>query len=167
MKNIVLIGMPASGKSTIGVILAKVLGMDFLDADLVIQKRQKKRLAEIIEQTGVEGFLKVEEEALLSIETTHPTVIATGGSAVYSKRGMEHLKKEADVIYLEVSLEDLKQRLFNIKDRGVVVKKGQGLEDIYMERQPLYETYQDITVSEKGKTPEDIVEEIAKERSCG
>ncbi|MCR4675423.1 MAG: shikimate kinase [Lachnospiraceae bacterium] len=162
MKNIVLIGMPASGKSTIGVILAKVMGMDFLDADLVIQKREKKRLADIIEEVGVEGFLKVEEEALLSIETNHPTVIATGGSAVYSEKGMGHLKEDAKVVYLEVSLEDLKQRLSNIKDRGVVVKNGQGVEDIYKERLPLYECYQDITISEAGKTPEDIVEEIEK-----
>lgn len=163
MKNIVLIGMPASGKSTIGVILAKVMGMDFLDADLVIQKREKKRLADIIDEVGVEGFLKVEEEALLSIETQHPTVIATGGSAVYSEKGMNHLKKEAKAVYLEVSLEDLKQRLSNIKDRGVVVKKGQGVDDIYRERIPLYEKYQDFTISEKGKTPENIVEEISNQ----
>ena len=162
MKNIVLIGMPASGKSTIGVILAKVLGMDFLDADLVIQKREGKKLADIIDGAGVDGFLRVEEEALLSIRSESATVIATGGSAVYSEAGMGHLKKDATVIYLQVTLDDLKQRLFNIKDRGVVVKNGQTVDDIYNERIPLYERYGDITIEEAGKTPEDIVSEISQ-----
>ena len=162
MKNIVLIGMPASGKSTIGVILAKVLGMDFLDADLVIQKREGKRLADIIEEVGVDGFIKVEEDALLSISPDSPTVVATGGSAVYSEAGMKHLKENATVIYLQVTLDDLKQRLFNIKDRGVVVKPGQTVDDIYNERIPLYERYKDITIEEGGKNPEDIVSEITK-----
>lgn len=161
MKNIVLIGMPASGKSTVGVVLAKVLGMDFLDADLVIQNRENKKLSRIIEEVGVEGFLQVEEEALLSICPNRPTVIATGGSAVYSKKGMEHLKKDALVVYLQVTLEELQKRLEDIKGRGVVVKKGQGVEDIYRERMPLYETFGEYTVSEAGKNVEDIVEEIA------
>ena len=160
MKNIVLVGMPASGKSTIGVILAKVMGMDFLDADLVIQNREKKRLVEIIEEKGVDGFLQVEEQALLSINPKSPTVIATGGSAVYSKAGMEYLKKDAVVIYLKVTLDELKKRLFNIKDRGVVLKDGQSLEDIYIEREKLYQKYHDFAVDETGKNVEDIVAEL-------
>ena len=112
--NIILIGMPASGKSTVGVILAKILGMDFLDTDIVIQQREGRKLCEIIETDGVDGFLKKEEEALLSVHTTNP-VIATGGSAVYSEAGMTSLSAGSKVVYLEVPIEDLKKDLAILK----------------------------------------------------
>ena len=139
--------MPASGKSTVGVILAKVLGMEFLDSDLVIQKRESLKLSEIIESRGVEGFLKAEEEALLSISASN-TVIATGGSAVYSEAGMRYLTENAAVVYLKVGLEALKKRLHDIKGRGVVLRGGESFDEMYAERSALYEKYADITIDE-------------------
>ena len=112
MKNIVLIGMPGAGKSTIGVVLAKVLGYQFLDSDLLIQKQEKRKLREIISQEGNDGFQKIENQVNASIDTEH-TVIATGGSVVYCEEAMDHLKSVGTVIYLKLSLESLSQRLFN------------------------------------------------------
>lgn len=148
--------MPASGKSTVGVILAKVLGMEFVDSDLVIQKRESLRLSEIIEARGVEGFLKAEEEALLSISASN-TVIATGGSAVYSEAGMRYLKENAAVVYLKVGLEALKKRLHDIKGRGVVLRGGETFDEMYAERSALYEKYADVVVEEKDGSIEDTV----------
>ncbi len=159
-KNIVLIGMPASGKSTVGVILAKVLGMDFIDADLVIQKKTGKLLSEIIADKGVDGFIQTENEINSQIEAEN-AVIATGGSAVYGKEEMEHLGKDGIIFYLKVAFEELSERLGNIKERGVVVREGQTLKDLYDERVVLYEKYADATIDEQGKNVEQIVIDVA------
>ncbi len=150
MKNIVLIGMPGAGKSTIGVVLAKVLGYQFLDSDLLIQKQEKRKLREIISQEGNDGFQKIENQVNASIDTEH-TVIATGGSVVYCEEAMDHLKSVGTVIYLKLSLESLSQRLGNLKGRGVLLREGQTLSDLYEERSPLYEKYADIVIDEEGK----------------
>ena len=145
-KNIVLIGMPGVGKSTVGVILAKVLGYQFVDADLVIQKRENRLLREIIEQEGLDGFLEAEEEANISIaEQCEKSVVATGGSVVYCKKAMEKLRETGRIVYLKLEYENLSKRLGNLKGRGVVLKDGQDLKGLYEERIPLYEKYADLT----------------------
>ena len=133
--NIILIGMPGVGKSTIGVILAKVLGYQFVDADLVIQKEEGKLLHEIIAEVGSEGFIEVENRVNRNLMVEH-SVIATGGSVVYGKEAMEHLKEIGTVIYLKLPYEELQSRLHDIKGRGVVLKDGQTLRDLYDERIP-------------------------------
>ncbi|MBQ3891471.1 MAG: shikimate kinase [Lachnospiraceae bacterium] len=158
-KNIVLIGMPGVGKSTLGVVLAKELGFEFVDADLLIQKREKRLLKEIIAEDGVDGFLKVEEEVNAEIEAER-TVIATGGSVVYSQKAMEHLKSIGKVVYLKLNFDDLNNRLGNLKGRGVVLKDGQTLKSLYEERTPLYEKYADITVSEDGLNLEETLSNV-------
>lgn len=160
--NIVLIGMPGVGKSTVGVILAKVLGYEFLDADILIQKQEGKLLREIIEEVGTDGFIEVENRVNAGIECTD-SIIATGGSVVYGKEAMEHLKEIGTVVYLEVPFSILEKRLSDIKGRGVVLKDGQTLHDLYMERTPLYEHYADIRVSEDGLDVEQTVELLIKE----
>jgi len=157
--NIVLIGMPASGKSTVGVILAKVLGMDFIDTDLVIQQKEDSLLYEIINDRGVDGFLVCEEEALLSINTVN-TVIATGGSAVYSERGMKHLSENGAIIYLKVEKDKLFDRLHEIRERGVVLRDGESLGEMYEERSVLYEKYADIIIDEGDSSIEETVRRI-------
>ena len=150
MNNVILIGMPGAGKSTLGVVLAKVLGYEFLDSDLLIQKQEKKRLSRIIEEKGTDGFMAVENRVNASIETEH-TVIATGGSVVYCDEAMEHLRSIGKVVYLKLSLKAVSRRLGNLKGRGVLLKDGQTLQDLYEERTPLYEKYADIVVDEEGK----------------
>ena len=157
--NIILIGMPASGKSTVGVILAKVLGMDFIDTDIVIQKRENARLSRIIEERGTDEFLKCEEKAILAIDVKN-TVIATGGSAVYSTLAMEHLAEGSVVVYLKVPQEALMKRLRNIKERGVVLRQGESFEDMFTARTRLYEKYADITVSEERSSIEDTLRAV-------
>ena len=147
--NIVLTGMPASGKSTVGVILAKILGMDFIDTDIVIQRREGARLSEIIEKQGIEGFLKIEEQAVLSINVQN-TVIATGGSVIYSSRAMEHLSDNGSIVYLKVSKEEILKRLKDISERGVVLKPGETIEEMFDARALLYGKCADITVTEDG-----------------
>lgn len=159
MDNVVLIGMPGSGKSTIGIVLAKVLGYEFLDSDLVIQKREKRLLSEIIEQEGIEGFIQIENEVNSQIQV-HRTVIATGGSAVYGQEAMEHLKKIGTVIYLKIGYKSLKKRLGDLEKRGVVLKPGQTLKDLFAERTPLYEKYADITIDEEKKDIRETVSTI-------
>lgn len=161
-ENIVLIGMPASGKSTAGVILAKVLGKKFIDTDLVIQERENALLADIIKDKGVAGFMKTEEEAILSVDVKN-TVIATGGSAVYGEKAMEHLKEKGTVIYLKVEKDELFKRLHNIKERGVVLKQDETLEEMYDNRSVLYEKYADIIIDEKDSTIEETIEKIQNE----
>lgn len=155
-KNIILIGMPASGKSTVGVILAKILGKDFIDSDIVIQRREGAALSEIIDEKGIDGFLECEENAILDVKVAD-TVIATGGSAVYSNAAMKHLSEGAVIIYLKIGQDDLKKRLKSIKERGVVMRPGESLEDMYTVRSDLYERYADIIVEEKGASVEDTV----------
>lgn len=157
--NIVLIGMPGVGKSTAGVILAKILGYQFVDADLVIQERHRKLLKEIIAERGVDGFVQVENDVNKSLNP-HKSVIATGGSVVYGKEAMEHLSEIATVVYLKLELPALTRRLGNLKKRGVVLRDGQTLKDIYDERIPLYEKYADIIVDEHHCTIERTVQKI-------
>ncbi len=157
--NIVLTGMPASGKSTVGVILAKILGMDYIDTDIIIQKREGARLSGIIEKEGTEGFLKVEEQAVLSVDV-HNTVIATGGSVVYSYRAMKHLSDSSRIVYLKAGKEEILKRLKDISERGVVLRPGETIEDMYDSRSVLYEKYADITVYEDGFTIEDTVRAV-------
>ena len=161
MNNIVLIGMPGVGKSTAGVILAKELGYQFLDADLLIQKRENRLLKEIIEQEGVDGFIEIENQVNASIEADR-TVVATGGSVVYGEEAMAHLKKIATVIYLRLSYEELEKRLGNLKNRGVVLREGQTLKDLYEERIKLYEKYADLIVDEENKGIEETLQAIVK-----
>ncbi len=167
MNNITLIGMPGAGKSTIGVVLAKVLGYQFLDSDLLIQKQEKRRLSEIIEEEGYIGFQEVENRVNASIEADK-TVIATGGSVVYCEEAMEHLKSIGTVVYLKLSLNALSKRLGNLKGRGVLLREGQTLTDLYDERTPLYERYADIVIDEEGKDLEASLElllETLKDKS--
>ena len=138
MKNIVLIGMPGAGKSTVGVVLAKRLGMSFMDSDLVIQEQEGRTLHEIIEQQGTEGFLVIEDKVNAAINPKN-TVIATGGSVVYGNNAMEHLSEIGTVCYLKLSYESIRDRLGDLAQRGVVLKDGQTLMDLYHERTPLYE----------------------------
>ena len=149
--NVTLIGMPGSGKSTIGVVLAKLLCMTFIDGDLLIQNREGKRLHKIIEEVGNEGFLKLENSVLASLKVNN-SVIATGGSAVFGKEAMENLKKISTVVYLDVPYEILEKRLHNLKRRGVILEEGQTLKDIYDIRTPLYQKYADITISSSNDT---------------
>lgn len=157
--NIVLIGMPGAGKSTVGVILAKILGYEFLDSDLVIQKKEGRLLKDIIETEGVDGFIEVENRINAGLNA-HKTVIATGGSVVYGKEAMEHLKEIGTIVYLKLSFAVIDSRLTNIKGRGVVLKEGQDLKALYDERVPLYEKYADIVVSEDGLSVEETIEKI-------
>ena len=159
--NIVLIGMPGVGKSTIGVILAKVLGYSFLDADLLIQEQEGKLLREIIEEKGTDGFIEVENRVNASIRADR-AIIATGGSVVYGKEAMEHLKEIGRVVYLKVSYAILEKRLADIKGRGVVLKEGQTLETLFEERSKLYEQYADIEVSEEELDVEQTVEKLVE-----
>lgn len=153
MNNIILIGMPGVGKSSIGVILAKELGMQFLDSDLLIQEKEQRLLREILEQDGVDGFLQIEEQVNSSIEA-EKAVIATGGSAVYSEKAMRHLKEVGTVVYLKLEYEPLSRRLGNLHNRGVVLRKGQTLMDLYAERSELYEKYADYIIDETGRDME-------------
>ena len=157
--NIVLIGMPGVGKSTVGVILAKMIGYQFTDADLLIQKQEGKLLHEIIAEKGTDGFIEIEERVNASIEASH-TIIATGGSVVYGKKAMEHLSRIGTVVYLKVPYDTLEKRLEDIKGRGVVLKEGQTLRTLYDERTPLYEKYADIEISEDDLNVEQTVEKL-------
>lgn len=157
--NIVLIGMPGVGKSTVGVILAKLLGYQFVDADLLIQKEEGKLLRDIIEERGTEGFIQVENRVNAAIEADH-TIIATGGSVVYGTEAMAHLCEIGTVIYLKLPFQLLEKRLADIKGRGVVLREGQTLEELFKERSPLYEKYADIEIEETGLDVEKTVERI-------
>ena len=157
MNNIILIGMPGVGKSTLGVVLAKVLGFQFIDADLLIQEQERKKLHQIIKEVGINGFMEIENQVNASIEAER-SVIATGGSVVYGRQAMRHLKEIGTVVYLKVSLSTLEKRLGNLKRRGVILKKGQTLKDLYEERVPLYEKYADVVVDEKGRDLEECLQ---------
>lgn len=159
--NIILIGMPGVGKSTLGVILAKMLGYKFLDADILIQEEEGRLLKEIIETEGVDGFLQIENRVNKNINTKK-AIIATGGSAIYCKEAMENYKKTATIVYLELDYKTLDKRLSDIKGRGVVLRDGQTLKDIYEERKVLYEKYADITVCESGLNIERTIEKIVE-----
>lgn len=160
--NIVLIGMPASGKSTVGVILAKVLGMDFLDVDLLIQNRMGRKLSQLIEERGNSGFLALEEEINAGVDV-HRTVISPGGSVIYGPKAMEHYRQIATVIYLKVPCDNLVRRLHSLHERGVVLKKGQTLQMLFNEREPLYERYADLTITEQDESIEHTVTAILEQ----
>lgn len=147
LMNTILIGLPTAGKSTLGVVLAKTMQYDFIDTDLLIQKQEGKRLEETIREIGQEAFLDLEAAVCSSLDVTD-TVIATGGSVIYRHSAMEHLKRLGTVVYLKISRETLKARLGDAKSRGVVLKDGQTLDDLYEERVTLYERYADIVVEE-------------------
>ncbi|MBR1824264.1 MAG: shikimate kinase [Ruminococcus sp.] len=157
--NIVLIGMPAVGKSTVGVILAKILGYRFIDTDIVIQEKENRLLRDIIDAEGVEGFIETENRIVSALKA-EKAVIATGGSVVYGRKAMKHLSEIGTVVYLKLDYAKLKYRLGNIKNRGVVIRKGQRLSDLYSERCPLYESYADIIIDENGRNIEKTVEQI-------
>lgn len=161
MNNIILIGMPAAGKSTIGVILAKELGYQFIDSDLLIQNSQKRLLYTIIQQDGIDRFIEIEQQINSNINADK-AVISTGGSVIYSTKAMEHLKSIGKIIYIKLSYNTLKSRLENIKRRGVILKKGQSLYDLYLERCPLYEKYADIIISAENCNLEQTLDKIIK-----
>ena len=160
-ENIVLIGMPGSGKSTVGVILAKVLGYTFVDSDLLIQKEEKQLLKDIIAREGQDGFLRIENRVNKSIDTEN-SVIATGGSVVYCREAMEHLKEIGTILYLKLDYPILNRRLSNLIGRGVVLREGQTLKDLYEERIKLYEKYADLIVDEENKGIEETLQAIVK-----
>lgn len=154
--NIILIGMPGVGKSSAGVVLAKVMGYKFADSDLIIQEKTGKLLKDIISEKGIDGFIQVENDINKTIEMEN-TVIATGGSAVYGEEAMKHLKETGTVVYLKAAYDDINARLGDLKGRGVVLKEGQSLKELYEERVPLYEKYADIIIEEKGKSIRETV----------
>ena len=155
--NIILIGMPGVGKSTVGVILAKILGYGFVDADIVIQDIDKRLLKDIIAEEGVEGFINIENKINSEIYG-NKTIIATGGSVIYGKEAMEHYKEIGTVVYLKLDYETLSKRLGDIKNRGVVLKEGQDLKGLYDERCELYAKYADLEIDEAGLDVENTIE---------
>lgn len=161
MRNIVLIGMPAVGKSTVGVVIAKRLGYEFIDTDLVIQRQEKRLLKEIIAEVGNERFLEIENQVNRDLEAEH-AVIAPGGSVVHCKEAMQHYKEIGTIVYLKASYETIQQRIHDPKKRGVVLGEGQTLKDLYEERTKLFEKYADYTVSEDGMKIEDTIEKVLK-----
>ena len=147
--NIILIGMPGVGKSSVGVVLAKILGYRFLDCDLVIQEKEGKLLHEIISSEGLDGFIKVENKINASINC-EKCIVATGGSAIYGEDAMAHFKEIGTIVYLKSDYETIAERLGDLAARGVAMKEGQTLKDLYEERVPLYEKYADVIVDESG-----------------
>lgn len=146
MNNVVLIGMPSSGKSAVGILLAKLLGYGFIDSDRVIQGIEGKRLSKLIEEHGAEGFLKIEERVNCGLDVSR-CVIATGGSAVYSDYAMKRFKERGKVVYLKIDADTVKKRIPDLVSRGVVMRGTlNSVDDLYKEREPLYEQYADITV---------------------
>lgn len=161
MQNVILVGMPSCGKSTVGVVLAKTMNKGFVDTDILIQQREKKTLQEIINEKGNDYFHHVEESVLLDFDG-EDYVVATGGSAIYFDDAMEKFKENGRIVYLQVSLDTVLERLSNIKTRGVTLEKGQTLADLYQQRIPLYERHADITVISDGRTVEEVVEQIVE-----
>jgi shikimate kinase len=159
--NIVLVSMSGAGKSTLGVLLAKAFGMNFVDTDIVIQQCEGKLLQEIIDNDGIEKFMKIEEKAISELQLEN-CIISTGGSVIYSKKAMNVLKQGGTVIYLHVPYEEIKRRLINVTTRGIVIKNGNSLEDVYEERLPLYIKYSDKTLDCLNKDVEQCVNEIIK-----
>ena len=158
-KNLVFIGMPAVGKSTVGIVVAKRLGMQFIDTDLLSQEREGKLLREILAEKGQSGFLEIENQVNLAVDPEN-AVISPGGSVVYCREAMEHYKKIGTVVYLKASYQTIKKRIRNPKRRGVVLREGQTLRNLYDERAPYFEKYADITVCEDGCRIEETIENV-------
>lgn len=158
-ENLVLIGMPGAGKSTVGVILAKRIGFNFIDTDLLIQSQQQSRLQEIIDREGLAQFRQIEEQVLLDLAETR-TVVATGGSVVYSKSGIDALRRNSRLIYLQVSLDELQRRIADMGERGLVMAPEQSFSDLFSERAPLYQEYADLTVDCAGLNAEQVAARI-------
>ncbi|WP_330404397.1 shikimate kinase [Vallitalea okinawensis] len=159
LNNVILIGMPGAGKSTLGVLLAKALGYSFIDTDLILQHREGQLLQEIIELKGLEVFKAIENKMLTELDL-EKHVIATGGSVVYCEEGMRHLKSQGLLIYIELSYETVEKRLHNIKTRGIAMDKTQSLHDIYIERCSLYKAYADMVVNCDGTDIETSVSKL-------
>lgn len=159
MKNIVLIGMPTAGKSTVGVILAKEKGYEFVDSDIIIQNQENQLLRDIIAQEGIEGFISIENRVNASLCVNH-SIIATGGSVVYGPEAMEHLKDIGTLVYLKLNYETIQELLGNAKQRGVVLRENQTLLQLYHERCPLYESYADIIIEAENLEVEELVIKI-------
>lgn len=159
--NIILTGMPGAGKSTVGVVLAKRRGCRFLDSDLLIQEKYDALLHELIAEHGIEGFWKIEEEVNASI-SARGTVIATGGSVIYGPAAMKHLGEIGRIVYLKLSCAAIRDRLGDLNERGVTMRPGQTLEDLYRERVPLYEKYADIVLDCEKKSIREIVSELCQ-----
>ena len=151
--------MPGAGKSTIGVVLAKILGYQFVDSDLLIQRQEGKVLHQLIKEHGIDGFLAIENQVNRDLDAEE-SVISTGGSAVYGKEAMEALKRNGVIVYIQLSFENLKSRLGDLNQRGVVLREGYTLQDLYNERCPLYERYADIIVNVDGLTIEGAIEKM-------
>ena len=156
-KNIILIGMPGAGKSSIGVLLAKALGKAFIDTDLLIQAREGRLLQEIISEQGIEHFLAIEAEVLMGVQVAN-SVIATGGSAIYSDQAMAHLKQNGIIVYLKLTYEEIERRINNMSSRGIAIAKGKTLFDLYQERVPQYEQQADLTLDCSGRSIEESVQ---------
>ncbi len=161
MKNICLIGMPGAGKSTMGVVLAKTLGLQFIDTDLLIQSQHQKRLQDILNEQGIENFLQIENDVIRQLNAQN-TVIATGGSVIFGLEAMQNLKKISHILYLQLSVQTIKNRLNNIQTRGIAMAKDQTIEDIFNKRVPLYEQYADLIIPAEDKNLEETVLFIVK-----
>jgi len=162
MDNIILIGMPGCGKSSIGVVLAKVLAYDFIDSDILIQEKEGKKLSEIVDTLGPWGFNKIEDEINASIEVTK-TVIATGGSAVHGEKAMIHFRKAGVVIYLKLPYEEIEKRLgVDFRNRGISIEDNKTIKELYDERVPLYEKYAHLTVETEGLSIRETVNLLEK-----
>lgn len=161
MKNVILVGMPACGKSTVGVVLAKTMNKGFVDTDILIQQAESRTLQEIIDQEGNDYFHHVEERVLLNFEG-EDYVVATGGSAIYFDRAMDKFKEKGVVVYIKVTLDTILERLNNIKSRGVTLEKGQTIADLYEQRIPLYQKQADMVVEADGLSVEEVVEKIVE-----
>lgn len=159
MNNLILIGMPGAGKSTIGILLAKAIGYQFIDTDLMIQEQEKELLQETINKKGLKKFLSIEENIISKLNIKN-TVIATGGSAVYSDKAMRHLKKIGRIIYLRLPVHIIEERVGNITTRGVVMKKGETIKALFEKRYPLYDKYADYIIDTEGLSIEKTVEHI-------
>ncbi len=159
MDNLIFIGMPAAGKSTIGVVVAKRLGYQFLDTDLLIQEQEGKLLKDIIAEVGPDGFTRIEDRVNSEIQV-EKTVVSPGGSVVYCKNAMQHFKEIGTVIYLQTSFETISRRLKNPENRGVVLKEGQTIRELYDERVPLFEKYADLTVCEDGLSLDETIDSV-------
>ncbi len=158
--NLTLIGMPGAGKSTVGIILAKLLSFGFVDTDVLIQIRQKRSLQQIIEESGHLNLRKIEEREILNIDVDNH-VIATGGSAVYSEKGMSHLQSISEIVFLKVNYEDILKRIRNFKTRGIAKSADQSFLDLYNERQVLYDRYAEMTIDCSALDQEEVAGKIA------